>query len=308
MPGLTYDQLSSITKEKFIPKLVNNIFLSNVLFMRMKEKGNYKSLDGGKKILQPIIYAQNTSGGWYTGSDSLVTTGVQTRTALAFDWKFQYQSITLNRTDILQNMGDSQVIDLVKAEVEIAEMTMKDRFGTGLFSAGTDANSITGSRVFGSVSNTYGGISQTTNSWLQAQVDSTTTTLSITALQTLYELASEDTDQPTIGVTTRTLYNKLYGQYQPAQRFMDSDVAKGGFRNLLFNGVPVVVDSHTPANNFHFYNEDYLQLYYHSQENFRFEDFLRIPTQNTNFAKIWWAGEYVCSSPRKQAFATALTA
>jgi len=305
--ALTWDNVNAISRKYYVPKLVDNIFDSNAFFMRMKKKGKMPTYSGGTKIMQPIIYATNTSGGWYSGDANLTIDAVDTKTALEFNPKFGYQSITVLRTDILKNSGDAAVIDLVKAEFQVAERSMRDRFGTGLFSDGTDSESITGARVFCSTSSTYGGISQSTYSWLQSQVDSSSTTLTIPTLQTQFEAASEDNDMPTVAFTTGTLYNAYYGQLQPQQRFSDGDTARGGFKNILYNGIPVMIDSHVPANHWFFFNENYIDLRTHKDENFRFEPFLRVPQNNVNYAKIWWAGELVCSAPRYQALLSALT-
>jgi hypothetical protein len=49
---LTYGELHAVTQKYFIPKLVDNIFDSNPLFKRMKERG----LDGdeGTRIVQKL--------------------------------------------------------------------------------------------------------------------------------------------------------------------------------------------------------------------------------------------------------------
>lgn len=45
---LTYSEISAITEKKFIPKLYDNIFDSNPLLKRLRDKGAYEKLDGGR--------------------------------------------------------------------------------------------------------------------------------------------------------------------------------------------------------------------------------------------------------------------
>jgi hypothetical protein len=52
---------------------------------------------------------------------------------------------------------------------------------------------------------------------------------------------------------------------------MDKDTAKGGFSSLMFNGIPIIADSHAPASHLAFLNEKYLMLKAHKDEFFRFE-------------------------------------
>jgi hypothetical protein len=159
-----------------------------------------------------------------------------------------------------------------------------------------------------STSNTVGGISQSTYSWWAAQVDSSTTTLTIAALQSLYNNCSIGNDKPTIGIATKSIYNSYYALLQPQQRFMDSETAKGGFDSLMFNGMPLVVDSHDPASHLFMLNEAYLHLYYHPDENFRFEPFAKPINQNVKVAKIYWAGAFGSSNNRMHGKFSALTA
>lgn len=297
--------ISAITRRKFIPKLVDNIQTSNALLMRIPKE----TLDGGDDIRQPVWYAFSSTGGWYSGSEGLNTATEDKKTALVFDWKQLYYNISITGLDKLKNAGDSKVIDHVKSEIQIAEGSAKRDFGTGLYSAGTLPKSIIGARVFVATSSTYGGISQSSESWLQAQVDATTTVLSLGKMQERWEAATEDNDTPTIITTTGTLFNSYWAKLQPQQRFADGDLGKGGFKSLLFNGAPIVVDSYCPSGFMYFFNEKYLILYSHSQRNFpgSFKDFVEDTDADVMLAKIYWMGALICSQPRKQAAMTALT-
>lgn len=304
--ALTYDQISGITQKKFIPKLYDNIFNSNPLVQRLKKK-SYEKLDGGTSILVPLNYAQVTASGWYTGADTLSTTDNDVITAAEYSWKQIYANITILRSDELKNSGDSQILSLVKNKTKLAEKTIIDSFGTGVFSNATDPKSIVGLRQIVATGNTVGGISQSTNSWWQGTVDSTTTTLTMGALQTQYNLATIGSDKPTVGVTTRSLYNSYYSLLQPQQRFTDSETVNGGFSSIMFNGIPVIADSHCPSSNLFLLNENYLHLFAHKDEDMRFEPFTKPINQNLKVAKIYWMGAFGTSNARLQAVLSALT-
>lgn len=304
---MTWDNVSAITQRKIMPKLVDNIFESNPLLLRLKEK-SYESVDGGTEIDQPLNYAQNSSGGWYSGSDTLSTTDSQIITAAAYQWKHLYENITILGTEEIKNSGDSAKIKLAKSKMEIAEKTMKDRLGTGLYSSGTDAKSIAGLRVIVGTANTVGGISQTTYSWWQSQVDSSTTTLGLNSMQNRFTACRIDNDKPTVIMTTDTLFDVYWGLLQPQQRFQDSKTANAGFDSLMFNSTPVINDSHCPSGYMYFLNEKYLHLYYHPSENMKFEPFQKPVNQNVRVAKIYWSGAFGSSNNRMHGAFTALTA
>lgn len=215
--ALTWDQVSGITAKKFIPKLVDNIFDSRPFFERMKRK-NLMKLDGGTQILQPLAYATTSSSGWYSGADTLSTADNEQITSADYDWKFSYVNMTIKRTDELKNSGDAAKISLAKSKAQLAEKTMADLLGTALWNAGTDSEAIGGLRHILSTSNTVGGISQSDNSWWAAQVDSSSTVVSMSALQTQFTAASIGADSPTVGFCTRSIYDLYYNLLQPQQR------------------------------------------------------------------------------------------
>jgi len=304
--ALTYGEISAITEKYFHKKLVDNIFDSNTLLQRSRKKGWYETIPGGESIMVPVAYATTTAAGWYSGADTLSTTKNDQITALNFDWKFAYASITINRADELKNSGPQQIIDLVKSKVQLAEKTLADNIGTGLYNAGTTTDAIIGLRLAVDSTGTYGGISRTDYSWLAAQEDSTTTTLSIKKLQNICGDATVGNAKPTVITTTQDIWDDYFSLLQPQQRFQDSETANGGFQSLLFAGSPMIVDSHCPASNLFALNEDYLSFKAHKDENFRFEEFTKPVNQNVSSAKVYWAGALCCSNPRLQGKMTAL--
>ena len=302
--ALTWDQVAGITGKYFVPKLVDNIFDSNVILMKLKEKANMVS--GGNSLMVPLNYAQTTANGWFSGADTLDTSDNENITSAEYSWKQAYANITLTRLDVLKNSGDEQKVNLAKAKVEIAEKTLKDTMGTGIFNDGTTAKAFVGLRAIVDTSSSVGGISQTTYSWWAAQLDSSSTVLTIPTLNTQFSAASIDNDTPTLGVAGRTVYNLYYAALQPQQRFADSGMAKGGFSSLLFNGKPIVIDSHCPASTLFFLNLNYLHLFIHKDENFRFEPFVVPKDQNVKSGKIYFAGALGSSNNRMHARLSAL--
>ena len=152
--SLNYDSLSALTKDKFLPILIDNIFNSNVLTLKLLKDA--EKLDGGKKIITPIEYGTNSAQGFFSGYDVLDTTPSDPITAAEWDWKQAYASITISGEEELKNSGDSAVLSLLKSKMRNAEKSLKDLFGTKLFGGSTapgakEISSLTG---FGTISNT----------------------------------------------------------------------------------------------------------------------------------------------------------
>lgn len=306
VPNSSYSEISSITEKYFVPKMYDQIFNSNALFQRARKKIEIRA-DGGERVIVPLLYATTTAAGKYTGAGTLDTSANDQITAAEFTWKQYYANITITRLDELKNKGKSQIINFVKAKVQAAEKTLADTFGTDLFGT-SSTNSIIGlESACAGTGTTYGGISKTTYSWWRGQTDAATTTLSIAALRAIIGDATVDSDRPTVIVGLQDWYDDLYGQIQPGQRFTDSETAKAGFRNIMFEGIPFIVDSHCGSTDLFALNENYLHLIVHEDENFRFEAFTKPINQNVSSAKIYWAGVFACSNPRMQGWMSALT-
>jgi len=280
----TLTAISSITRKYFFKELVDEITTSNPLLMKLK--GRMETVDGGDDIRVPVEIAYTTNAMWYSGDETLSVSGNDQFFALIFSWKQHNVAITISELDRLKNAGSSKVVDVVKSK------------------------SISGARTFLSTSATYGGISQSTESWLQAKMDTSTTTLSLSALQTRYEAASEPPIKPNFATTTETMFNAYHALLTPIQRFTDSKTADAGYANLLFRGCPVVEDSYCPSGYWIFWNLDYVNLYSHSQRTFPGElvDFQKPINQDVAVAHLRWAGEFICKAPRFQGAFTALAA
>lgn len=305
--ALNYSELNSVTQTYFIPKLVDNIFASNAMFTRMKKK-NYEKMDGGTKIIQPLLYAQTSAAGRYSGADTLDTTPNDQITAAEFTWKQYYANITITRIDELQNSGKAQIVNLLKARVQAADKTLSNILGGDLFNDGTqDSKAFPGLKAICAGSgSTYGGISKTDYSWWRGVADSTTTVLSMPVLRGMIGDLTIDSDGPTVMVGTQNIYDDIYNLFQPQQRFQDSETIKAGFKNILVEGIPFIVDSHVADGNLFFLNENYINMIAHKDEDFRFEPFIKPTNQNISTAKIYWTGSLTASNCRMQGMFSAI--
>lgn len=294
--ALAVDQITAISRRYFLPKLADNIFVGTPELKRAKEK-SYKKVSGGTDIRCPLEYAEGAFQ-WFSGAETLTTQDTDSFTAAVYDWRQCAAPITISRIDELKNMGDAQVVDFVKSKMKNAEKTMRQNLSEAFYNAGTDPKAPVGLRAIIATSNTIGGISQSTNSWWAGQVDASTTTLGMTALESLYMSCTEDNEAPSVAYTTKSLFAKYWGLLQPQQRFADEDSAKAGFKSLYFNGLPVLAASNCPALHWFFVNENYIYVFAHAEEDMRMDDFERPRNQAVKSAHVFWAGAIGSSNNR----------
>jgi hypothetical protein len=303
--ALTYNEISAITEKYFRPKLIDNIFKSNVLLARLRDK--QEKLDGGERVLLPVAYATTTAAAAYQGADTLSTTPNDQITSAEFVWKQYYANITITGLDELKNSGDQAKVSFVKSKVQLAEKSLAYAMGSDVYT-GTAAAALVGLQTCVSSSRTYGGIDSSTYTWWDAQVDSTTTVLTIPKMESLFGLCTIGNVHPTIIVTTQAIWDSYFSLLQPQQRFMDSKMADAGWANVTFRGVPVVVDNRCPTYYLFMLNEEYLKLYTHAKRDFKMEPFIKPVNQDVATAKVYWAGILACDNPRMQGVMSAIAA
>ena len=296
--AITNDEITSTTRRYFMPILVDNIFNSNPALHRAKKKWMSK-ISGGTKAVVPLAYATTSGAERQIGGTLNVTANSQI-TSAEFDWKRYHAPVVIDGLDELKNSGDAQVINHVKAKVQLAEKSLSDILGTDLFADGTTSGSIVGFKAMVLDSGTYGIIARASNSWWNAQVDSTTTTLTLPKMQALFGDCTVDSDRPTVIFTTQDLYDDAYGLIQPQQRFGDAETIKAGFTNILWNGIPIIVDSHVDSGYMYMINENYVQLKVHKERDFKLTPFQKPVNEDATYAHIFWAGMLCGNNCRMQ--------
>jgi hypothetical protein len=295
--ALTYAQITAIATNLIDNKFTDNVYGSNPVIKRFADKS--KKVDGGVKIQVPVIASTASAGGAYTDLGTLTITRDDQLTAAEYNWRQYYQAIRISQLDMMKAGGDAAKLDLVKAKLQIGEISMADNLGTGLFSNG-GSDAIDGFQAMID-DDTYGGIAvadmATWVSYLLAN-SGTDRPLTLGLLQQLIGGCTYGKDVPTLLVAKQNVYDECYNLFQPHQRIESDEVGKLGFKSLMVNGVPLVVDSHMKAKTIFAINENYAQLVIHKNNNMRKEHHASLETTDSSLHKIFWAGNLTCSSRR----------
>jgi hypothetical protein len=312
-----------------MPRITDQVYKSNALFYRW-DRSHKIRVQGGTQIEEPLQYRRMTSSGFYRGFDVLDTTPQDIIKNAAFDWRQAYVTVSVDGRTLMINDSPESIANLISAYFEAARAEMEEILGNALFSdAVTDPlkiDGIQGAVDNGTVASTYGGLGSrtTTNSFWQPAtngLDTSTTTLSYSAMLTVFQAVTEGARHPTILVTTRSNYNRYNLLFQPQQRFpsepmgQDEQLASAGFTNVLFQNVPMVVDSHcntvrsgTTGDSLYFLNEDYINFVVKDNRDIILEDFQQPVNQDAMVAKMLWMGQLVFNNVQLQGLMSALTA
>lgn len=307
-----FDALLSTTLANYRSQLTDNVFTARPLTYFLMDKGRIRMLNGGTKIVEPLIYGTNSTVKSYSGYDSVALTAQEGISAAEYEWKQYAASIAISGIEEGKNNGEQEIINLLEAKIMQAEESMRESFnqmffGDGTGNSGKDWNGL-GNLV--EASGTVGGINRATagNEFWQSKEENTAGALTLAQMASLYNSTSVGNDHPDMILTTQTLFEKYESLLQPQLRYTDTKTADAGFQNLLFKAAPVTFDVHCTAGVMYMLNSKYLSLVGHSGKWFSQTDFVRTPDVDARYALILCYGNLTCRNAKKQGKLTAKTA
>ena len=258
MPNTNYgtDGVIATTLKKYRPTLEDNVFGAKVLLWILKSSGSIENVDGGRKIVQPLIYAGAANTGSYADDDVFTTDPNTGISAAEFDWKQYYGLIHFTGIELSQNKGQAALLSLMKARLQQVELTMADDLNEMLWKdgAGNSGKDFMGLAGIISASDPsvgdLGGIDRTANAYWRATTKAATTpnTLALADMANVYNTASEGKDHPNFIVTTQTAFEAYEALLQTNSRYTSTEMGDAGFQNLMYKGAPVAFDSDADAN------------------------------------------------------------
>lgn len=246
------DGLLATTLKRYAPKLEDNVFSSKPLLWAIRAAGAIENEDGGTKLVEPLIYAEAPNVGSYSGTDIFATADNTGIGAAEFDWAQYYGLVHFTGLELAKNQGRARLLSLMEARLQQVELTIAENLDEMLFGdgSGNSNKDFHGLAAIISASDPsfgdFGGIDRTTYSWWQAttQAASSTNTLALTDMATVYNSASEGNDHPTNIFTTQTGFEAYEALLTDQIRFEDTAMADAGFQNLMYKGAPIAFDTY----------------------------------------------------------------
>lgn len=325
-----FDTILSTTMNKYRPKLEDNIFRANPLMYWLQETNRIDKQDGGASLVVPIIAVNPTLSKSYTDYDVLTSGTDIVAGAIAaqldaanYAWRQYAGVVAISGIEEAKNNGVAQVVKLLDAKVQQAELSMAEALDSMFFLNGTgnsgkdwfglaaivsDVNA--GASAGGNTSGFIGGIDRTaapgTTMW-KSYVEPTAEVLTIARMTTAYNSVSKGNDHPDLGLTTQTLFEKYEGLLQPQARYQDMKTADGGFQNLLFKGMTLMFDLYCQSGVMYFLNSKYLKLLGHTGTWFRNTPWIKRHDMDARFMQVLSYGNMVASNVARQGKLTGKT-
>jgi hypothetical protein len=314
------DTLTSISRRILREEATDVYYLGSPWTWRLWAK-NKVVRRGGLHIESRFIYQPWATGGFFYGPEVLNVEPSNTEISGAWEWKEAYTNVTVDQRTLIRADSEYAVANYVVEQAENAKMDLQDKLAYGIWSNGTNYKAFTGMYLAvdaGAVSSTYAGLSRTSYTFLKSQVNTGTTTLTISAMNSLWDLCTRGARAPKTVASIRanlTRYENLVTtkrQYWTSTTAVDQTFANGGFTGGWFRGAPWLVDEHiTPTGsqgNLFFLNDDYFFLYINENGDFIVHPFQQPVNQFVITSLVYVAANLLCTNPQLQGKFTALSA
>ena len=308
-----YDALLTSTLENIRSTLEDNVFTARPLTYWLTRKDRIRTVGGGNKIVEPLIYGLNSTAGSYASYDTLDTTPQEGITAAEYDWKQFAATVAISGIEQAINMGQEAVFNLLEAKVMQAEESISEGFNTMFHS---DGSGNSGKDWWGlaaavdsadpSVAN-FGNIDRDTNTWWASTETNVAGALSLPAMATLYNTVSKGSIHPDFILTDQDEFEKYETLLQPQLRFSDTKTVDGGFQNFLYKDAVVMFDDANAAGVMYFLNSKYLKLVRHSSVWFKNTPFQTPVDGDASYSKILCYGNLTASNCQRLGKLTGLT-
>lgn len=306
MATINIGELVATTLRNRQGMLADNVSNHNALFRRLNEKGNVRTADGGRTILEELMYAENGTVQWYSGYEVLSTVVSEVMDAAEFNWKQLAGNVVISGLEgEVQNSGRERVINLLESRIRNLEISLRNTAATAVYADGTGNSG----KEFGGLqllvaddptaSSSIGGINQNTYSWWRNQTsgDVTLSSSTITGeMNDLWLACVRGTDKPDLIPADANTYSFYESSLQQYQRFSSPDMADAGFTNLKYKTADVVYDDQCPANHMYFLNTEYLALRPHADRQFVPLDRRASINQDATVIPVVFAGNMTVSN------------
>lgn len=303
--------LIATTLSNYGKDLADNVFKNIPLLAWLANKKRV-TLDGGATIVRSIMYAKNTTAQFYSSDDILDTTIQDNFTAAQFQWRQAAASVTVTGRIENQNMGKSQVIDYVKAQVQSAVLSIKDLIDQKLFASTQVGSNVTPLNAIVSNTGTVGDVNGGTNTWWQSTVQASGSFAArgLSDLRSVWNQVNILNPQGPCDLilSDRPSYEAYESVLVPAVRFSDAKMGDLGFTNLKYKDAVWTYDTNATAGNIYLLNSNCLELVQHENRIFTMSDWVKPADQDLKTAQVFWMGEMTTNNRRKQGLLTGVTA
>lgn len=320
MPGIsvteTYDALLSTTLKHYSRKLRDNIFDAFQWLKWIYRNGRMRHVDGGEQIVEHLMYAKNTTVKAYEAYEDLDTTPQEGLTIALYKWREYGGTIAISRREKRQNSGEAKLLDLWKAKIKQAELSIRDTLSTDAFAdiTASPSRAIESMLLLAADSpstTTVGSVSGATYTWwrnYQKDVGAYANNLLPEMRKAYNEVSKGGGMFPDAVICTQGAFEYYEALGESQKRFPlirnEKSTLDLGFEVLKYKGADLFWDKkfavNTPVtgDSMIFVVSDAISLIVDSQTDFVTTEQIEPENQTAYVAKILWMGNLITNNRR----------
>jgi hypothetical protein len=313
-PNSIFTEIVTTTFRNHRKEIADNFSKNNALYRKLAKSGKVRTETGGYSIAVPLEYAANSTYQRYSGFEVLNVGASDVFTAAEYSWRQIAINVVSSGYELRANAGAQRIANLAKTRIRNAINTFANNFSSDMYSDGSATNQIDGLQriVADTPTNTVGGISG--GSWTfwknivqsaaaplngaSAVTPGSTTNGMHLLMNPLYMALTRGADKPDLIVASDNYFSFYEAELVNLKRYVNEDMASGGFMALDYKGAPVLFDgsSGIAASHMYMLNTDYLELVVHADANVTVMGEREPYNQDAVVVPVLWMGNLVCSN------------
>lgn len=299
----------TVTLENYMRgKASDTIFNDLPLIEWLNSKGSVKRREaGGVKLIEPLMYAKNTTVASYRGYDRLDISPQEGLTAAEFEWKQYAGSIAISGFEERVNTGRAAQVRLMDTKWQQLRMSFMDDLNTDCYAAGTanGGKDMVGLSLMVDSTGTYGNIARATNSWWAAQETAVGGALQIygsTGMQRMMNdcAMGRGTMMPELLLTDQSVYEQYESLMAPYMRYTIASEGNAVFQSdsLMFRKARMMWDHACTSGVIYFLNSKVITFVVDEERDFKVRGFQEPNDQDAKVALILWMGALIANNCR----------
>lgn len=259
--------------------------------------------DGGYNITNPLTTGRNPNVTSYEYYDALPVAQTNEFTTVEYRWSRVGGTVIISDQEQDENKGQAEIFKLLKAKMDVLEESIKEKFSSYLYGAGTGKDPYGLSLLIPDdpTVGTLGGINRANEvQWRTSAYDFGTNGLTSANIEEAFDDVLMDLtvkgDKPDLILAGRNIYRTYRAAVRDKLVINLSEISKGmvdlGFGGIGHDNIPIVYDEDCPVNKAYFINSKYLRLHMLKGVNMKVKD-LNAPWDTDAIGKrVVWQGQF----------------
>lgn len=292
------------TLEKSRKKLMFAAVKANAFYAYAMANGKVEYEDGGREISNPLIFGRNPNVTSYEYYDTLPISQTNEFNTARYGWGRVAGSVIISEQEIDENRGASEIFKILKGKMQALEESIKEKFQTYLYGAGTgkDPNGLALCIPDDPTTGSLGGINRASEPQWRTMVKDYSGSLTHQNIEEefddiLLDMKQGKNEKPDLILCGRNIYK----MYRKAIRDKISILSEGtyaskkmydlGFDGVSFGGITMIYDEDCPSDKAYFINSTYLKMHVLKHVNMKVKELAAPWTQDCIGRRIIWQGQ-----------------